>query len=214
MKLPLKYCIVIFLLILSMEIFSQTQDIKFNLITGSNGISLGKINGMTRDLHGVMWFSDQTNRCIVSYDGNRMTRYQNDPRKTNSLGGYYPECMAADSSGIIWVGFYGMGLDRFDPETNVFTHYRHIPNDPESLSSDSVTAVLVDHLGNIWVGSYGGVDLLDPKTGKFKHYKHTQDPSSLSSRMVRALYEDREGTLWVGTGFVWDSDRNDGGLNR
>ncbi len=214
MKLPLKYYIVIFLLILSMEIFSQTQDIKFNLVAGSNGISLGKINGMARDIHGVMWFSDQTNRCIVSYDGNRMTRYQNDPRKTNSLGGYYPECMAADSSGIIWVGFYGMGLDRFDPETNVFTHYRHIPNDPESLSSDSVTAVLVDHLGNIWVGSYGGVDLLDPKTGKFKHYKHTQDSSSLSSRMIRALYEDREGTLWVGTGFVWDNDRNDGGLNR
>ncbi|MGK2861157.1 MAG: ligand-binding sensor domain-containing protein, partial [Chitinophagaceae bacterium] len=214
MKLSLKYCIVIFLLFLSKEIFSQTQDIKFNLIAGSNGISLGKINGMMRDIHGVMWFSDQTNRCIVSYDGNRMTRYQNDPKKENSLGGYYPECLATDSSGIIWVGFYGMGLDRFDPETNTFIHYRRDPKDAGSLSSDSVTAVLVDHLGNIWVGSYGGVDLLDPKTGKFKHYRHSQDPSSLSSRMVRAIYEDRAGTLWVGTGFPWDIDSTDGGLNR
>jgi signal transduction histidine kinase/ligand-binding sensor domain-containing protein len=214
MKLFSRYSSFIFLLFILKESPAQTQEIKFNLISGSNGISLGKINGMARDIHGVMWFSDQTNRCIVSYDGNRMTRYQNDPRKVNSLGGYYPECMAADSSGIIWVGFYGMGLDRFDPETNIFTHYRSNPNDPESLSNDSVTAVLVDHLGNIWVGSYGGVDLLDPKTGKFKHYKHTQDPSSLSSRMVRALYEDREGILWVGTGFPWDNDIVDGGLNR
>ncbi len=214
MKLFPKHCFVIFLLILSKEIFSQTQDVKFNLVTGSNGISLGKINGMTRDIHGVMWFSDQTNRSIVSYDGNRMTRYQNDPKKPNSLGGYYPECLFADSSGIIWVGFYGMGLDRFDPETNTFTHYRHNANDPESLSNDSVTAVLVDHIGNIWVGNYGGVDLLDPKTGKFKHYKHTQDPSSLSSRIVRAIYEDREGILWVGTGFPWDNNKTDGGLNR
>ena len=107
-----------------------------------------------------------------------------------------------------------MGLDKFNPETNTFTHYRHNANDPESLSNDSVTAVLVDHLGNIWVGNYGGVDLLDPKTGKFKHYRHTQDPSSLSSRMVRAMYEDREGTLWIGTGFFLDNDRSDGGLNR
>ena len=214
MKLFLRNSLFVFLLVLAKESMAQTQDIKFNLVTGSNGISLGKINGMTRDIHGVMWFSDQTNRCIVSYDGNRMTRYQNDPKKQNSLGGYYPECLFADSSGIIWVGFYGMGLDRFDPETNTFTHYRLNPNDPESLSSDSVTAVLIDHLGNIWVGSYGGVDLLDPKTGKFKHYRHTQDPSSLSSRMVRALYEDREGTLWVGTGFPWDNDKIDGGLNR
>ena len=107
-----------------------------------------------------------------------------------------------------------MGLDRFDPQANIFTHFRHDPNNPESLSNDSVTAVLVDHLGNIWVGSYGGLDLFDPKTGKFRHYESTQDPSSLSSRMVRAIYEDREGTLWIGTGFPWDYDRTDGGLNR
>lgn len=214
MKSLLRYSLFVFLLVPAKESRTQTQDVKFIPVTGSNGVSLGKINGMTRDLHGVMWFSDQTNRCIVSYDGNRMTRYQNDPKKVNSLGGYYPECLFADSSGIIWIGFYGMGLDRFDPETNSFTHYRHNPKDPESLSSDSVTAVLVDHLGNTWIGSYGGVDLLDPKTGKFKHFRHTQDPSSLSSRMVRTLYEDRESTLWVGTGFAWDTDSIDGGLNR
>ena len=214
MKLFLKHCIIVFLLIFSKESSAQTQDVKFTLVTGSNGVSLGKINGMTRDVHGVMWFSDQTNRCVVSYDGNRMTRYQNDPKKPNSIGGYYPECLFADSSGIIWIGFYGMGLDRFDPETNTFTHYRRNPNEPESLSNDSVTAVLVDHLGNIWVGNYGGVDLLDPKTGKFKHYRHTQDPSTLSSRMVRAIYEDHEGTIWIGTGFPWDNNKTDGGLNR
>src|SRR5258708_1902737 len=95
------------------DISAQTQDVKFNLISGSNGISLGKINGIARDIHGVMWFSDQSNRCIVSYDGNKMTRFQNDPKKPNTLGGIYPECVFADSSGIIWVGFYGMGLDSF-----------------------------------------------------------------------------------------------------
>ena len=35
---------------------AQTQDVKFTLISGSNGISLGKINGIARDIHGVMWF--------------------------------------------------------------------------------------------------------------------------------------------------------------
>ena len=215
MKSVLHNSIFIFLLFLSIESQSQTPDIKFNLIAGSNGVSLGKINGMTRDIHGVMWFSDQTNRCIVSYDGNRMTRYQNDPKKSNSLGGYYPECLFADSSGILWIGFYGMGLDRFDPETNSFTHYRHQPNNPESLSNDSVTAIKVDHLGNIWIGNYGGLDLLDQKTGKFKHYRHSaQDPSTLSSNTIRAVYEDREGTLWIGSGFMWDNNKSDGGLNR
>ncbi len=193
---------------------AQTQDIKFTLITGANGVSLGKINAITQDKNGIIWFSDQTNRGITKYDGTRMTRYQNDSRNENSLGGVYPECLYADSSGNIWVGFYGYGLDRFDPENNIFTHYKHDPNDPQSLANDTVTAVLIDHLKNIWVATYGGLDLLDPATGKFTHFSHNpSDPTSLSWNVIRALYEDREGTIWVGTGIPWPVNQH-GGLNR
>ena len=204
----------IFLLLLSTQSLAQTQQLKFNLISGSSNISLGKINGMTRDANGVMWFSDQTNNCITRYDGNQMTRYKNDPKNPNSLGGTYPECVFADSAGIIWIGFYGMGVDRFDPLTNQFTHYRYQPNNRNSLSNDTVTAILKDHLGNIWIGSSGGISLLDQKKGTFKNFSNTiNDSTSLSCNIVRALYEDHEGTIWVGTGFPWDN-KKEGGLNR
>ena len=194
---------------------AQTNDLNFNIVSGSNGVLLGKINGMTRDKYGYMWFSDQSNRCIIRYDGTKMTRYRNDPSDSNSLGGSYPECLFADPSGMIWIGFYGQGVDRFDPQTNTFTHYRHDDNDPDSLSSDVVSAVLVDHLGNVWVGNNGGLDLLDQKTGKFKHFNHRDnDSTSLSHNVVRSIYEDHEGSLWVGTGFEFNSSNDLGGLNR
>ena len=215
MKLLLRHCILIVILIISINSISQTQQIKFNLVAGSNGITLGKINGMTRDKYGFMWFSDESNRCIVRFDGSHMTRYQNDPRNPNSLGGFYPECLFADADGNIWIGFYGMGLDKFDPIKNIFTHYSHKKNDPASLSDDFVSAVLVDHLGNIWVGNNGGLDLLDEKTGKFKHFTNKAgDPTSLSHNIVRSLYEDKAGDLWVGTGFAFTPESNEGGLNR
>jgi len=200
---------------MSKESRAQIQDVKFSLFSGTNGVTLGKINGMVRDKFGYLWFSDQSNRCIIRFDGSHMTRYQNDPQNPNSLGGFYPECLFADSSGNIWVGFYGMGLDKFDPVANKFTHYRHSGKDPESLSDDFVTALLVDHLGNVWVGNYGGVDLLDENKGTFKHYSHkANELSSLSCNSVRALYEDKAGELWVGTGFAFDPSTDDGGLNR
>ena len=203
-----------FLLFTSGEMAAQKQQVKFNAVTGTNGVSLGKINSIIQDKYGFLWLSDQSNRCIIRFDGSHMTRHQNDPKNPNSLGGYYPECLATDSTGIIWVGFYGTGLDRFDPETNTFTHFSHKPNDPESLSDDFVSAVLVDHLGNLWVGTYGGLDLLDQQTGKFKHYSYNaKDSTSLSCNKVRAIYEDKAGELWVGTGFAFD-EVNDGGLNR
>ena len=214
MKFSLLFCMFILLLFHAKDSTAQTQTIKFNLVSGTNGVSLGKINSVTRDIHGVMWLSDQTNRCLTRYDGNRITRFQNDPKNTNSLGGTYPECVNADNAGIIWVGFYGTGLDRFDPETQAFTHYRHKENDKGSLSNDTVTAILIDHQGMFWVATYGGLDLLDVQTGKFKHFSHQdQDSTSLSYNKVRALYEDREGTIWVGTGFPWDNN-DEGGLNR
>ena len=196
------------------RIHAQTQEVKFNLFTGTSGVTLGKINGMVRDKYGFLWLSDQSNRCIVRFDGSHMTRYQNNPQNSNSLGGYYPECLATDSSGNIWIGFYGMGLDKFDPVTNRFTHYRHDNKDPGTLSNDFVSAVLVDHLGNVWAGNYGGLDLLDQKTGKFKHYsRKNNDPGSLSCDSVRAIYEDKAGELWIGTGFPFDAGNPNGGLN-
>ena len=214
MKFFLRQCFLISLLFLAINSSAQTQQVKFNPVTGTNGVSLGKINAIIKDKYGFIWFSDQSNRCIIKFDGSHMTRYQNDPKNPNTLGGYYPECLFADTSGNIWIGFYGMGFDKFDPVKNIFTHYRNSKKDAASLSNDFVSAILIDHLGNIWVGDYGGLDLLDQKTGKFKHFSNKAgDSSSLSCNKVRALYEDREGVLWVGTGFPFD-DINEGGLNR
>jgi ligand-binding sensor domain-containing protein len=193
---------------------AQTQQVKFNLVSGSNGISLGTINGITRDPKGVMWFSDQDHQCIIRYDGTLMTSFSYDPKNSNSLGGRYPECIFADSTGIIWIGFVKTGLDRFDPETNTFTHFRHQSNDTGSLANDIVFALQVDHLGNLWVGTGGGLDLLNQKTGKFKHFSsNVYDSTSLSDSIVRAIYEDHEGTLWIGTGYPGETFEK-GGLNR
>jgi signal transduction histidine kinase/ligand-binding sensor domain-containing protein len=213
MRLVLKQFLLIFLLTISKGIHAQIQDVNFNLLTGTNGVTLGKINNMVRDKYGFLWFSNQSNGCIIRFDGSHMTRYQYNPQNSNSLGGVYPECLATDSSGNIWIGFTGMGLDKFDPVANKFAHYRHNDKDPASLHNDVVSAVLIDHFGNIWVGNNSGLDLLDQKTGKFKHYgRKDNDPTSLSCDTVRALYEDKEGELWVGTGYPWTFDPN-GGLD-
>jgi hypothetical protein len=49
---------------------AQSHEVKFKLLPGKNGAALGKIVGITRDRHGAMWFADQTNRCIIRFDGN------------------------------------------------------------------------------------------------------------------------------------------------
>ena len=194
--------------------FAQIRKIKFNPVEGVGDVSIGKINAMVQDPDGYMWFADQTKSCITRFDGYQMVSFRHDPLNPNSLGGTYPETIAVDREGNIWIGFYGMGVDMYNPKTDTFTHFRHSKSDPSSLASDSVTALLFDREGTLWVGSYGGLDRFDPVTKKFQHYAHkASDPTSISSNRVRSLYEDRQGTIWVGTGLPWDFN-NDGGLNR
>jgi ligand-binding sensor domain-containing protein len=206
------YRIFVFIIPFLFSIKSTAQKIQldFNLVSGKNGISLGKINGITQDKWGYMWFVDQTNSCIIRFDGYRMKTYRNDPLDTNSIYGVNHECIAADSTGCIWVDA-AIGIDKFDPYTGKFIHFRY---QPTKGGRKEIYKILIDHLGTVWVGTSVGLDRLDQKTGKFIHYEHKEnDPASLSFNIVRSLYEDHQGVLWIGTGFPFLPEKG-GGLNR
>ena len=58
-----------------------------------------------------------------------------------------------------------------------------------------------DGKGNLWIGTFwGGIDVLNLKSGKITHYRHSKDdPLSLSDDRVWSLRLDDYGGIWVGT---------------
>ena len=170
MQLKVIFAVIILLHVSFNFALSQSDEIRFSLVTGDNGEPLGKITGITQDPHGYMWFSGQDQKCLYRYDGIRMISFRHDNLEENSLGGYNPETVYADQNGMIWVGFNDGVLDQFNPLTGKFRHYRNDPNDPSSLSDAGVGSILKDSRGRLWVGTYQGLDLLDEATGKFIHY--------------------------------------------
>ncbi|HKC36002.1 MAG TPA: two-component regulator propeller domain-containing protein, partial [Chitinophagaceae bacterium] len=199
------------LFLFSKENFAQKTPIDFNLVTGLNGIGIGKVNGITQDKRGYMWFCDQGNSCLTRYDGYRMKTYRNDSKDGNSIAPSNFECLAADSSGNIWLPV-NEGVDKLDPLTGISTHYRF--NKKSDCKGGFIASILVDHSNSIWLGTYEGLYNLDQKTGNFTCYSHhDNDQASLSCNIIRALYEDHEGTIWVGTGLPFDTLK-EGGLNK
>lgn len=173
------------------------------------------IADLLQDNSGYLWLADY--QQLVRFDGVDYVRYPNPDHKTKPDVTDHIECLALDSNGIVWIGYVAGGLESFDPKTGKFTQYLH-SSDPASLSIDTVAALLVDHENQLWVGTHRGLDLLDRKTGKFKHYRYSaNDSSSLSDDQVRALYMDRNKDIWVGTRSPFPNDEsypNTGGLNR
>jgi serine phosphatase RsbU (regulator of sigma subunit)/streptogramin lyase len=58
-----------------------------------------------------------------------------------------------------------------------------------------------DRDGALWIATNGGgVDRLDPRTGRFTHYRHDPgNPDSLAHDELRSVSQDRSGALWFGT---------------
>ncbi|MCO7226292.1 two-component regulator propeller domain-containing protein [Pleionea sp. CnH1-48] len=103
-----------------------------------------------------------------------------------------------DQHGFVWIGTYE-GLHKYDGYDFIsFTHER---KDPTTLSNNVITALVEDKDGMIWIGTEsGGLNRLNPKTGKFKRYENSiENFESLSHNNVTALYIDKSDRLWVGT---------------
>ncbi len=113
----------------------------------------------------------------VSLDGHRF----GDDR--NSI-----HCLVTDKSGHLWVGCYGQGVYRLDPQLHVVRHYGG-----KQLPSRFVTAMATDISGAIWIGTdNAGIFRLDPATGK-------TTPTPVSGENIQTIYRQNDNTLWIGT---------------
>ncbi|MDZ4701756.1 MAG: two-component regulator propeller domain-containing protein, partial [Rhodothermales bacterium] len=112
-----------------------------------------------------------------------------------------------DSEGIIWIGGFELGLNRYNPDTGVMQHYEADPSDPEGLIEDSLWGMLETREGTKWVLTWGGINRIRSTTGRFDFYRFRSSTSpALSDGRIAAAYEDNQGYLWFGTFF--------GGVNR
>jgi ligand-binding sensor domain-containing protein len=192
---------------------AQENSLRFERLAGTKGTSLGKVAGITQDKFGFMWFTDQSNRCVVRYDGYRLKVFRNIVGDSNTITSLGLEAITADNEGNIWIGNIN-GVDRLNYLHNKVTHYYF----PGGRKSGYVLSVIKDHLGIVWIGTPEGLYSLEEQTGKFTHYvNNPNDSTSLSCNAVYTVYEDREGMLWIATGWPYGKtilDISGGGLNK
>ncbi len=180
-------------------------DIYFKVIAEEGGLGNASVYSVTSDRLGFIWFA--TDNGLVRYDGYRVRYYHHQPLDTNSICDNTLSFVCADTGGSLWIGTWGSGVDRFDPQTERFIHYRHDPEDPNSLGDNRIHYIFRDVLGDIWVGTYnGGLNRYDPASDRFIRFMHNPaDRNSLSSNRVWTIAQTEPDYLWIGT---------ENGLNR
>lgn len=177
----------------------NAPDIHFEHLTVTQGLSDNFISAALQDRQGFLWFA--TRNGLNKYDGSKVIVYRHDPSDPNTLSSNYVWHLFEDHSGILWVGTWGGGLNKFDPTTEKFTRYQHDENNPNSLGSDLIWCVKEDKEGKLWIGTDGGgLNWFDPVTEIFVRYQHEpNDPHSLSSNRVHYVHLASDGMIWAAT---------------
>ncbi|MEO7488725.1 MAG: two-component regulator propeller domain-containing protein [Ferruginibacter sp.] len=78
-----------------------------------------------------------------------------------------------DSSGNLWMNTAGKGLMVENKKSNEKKVFLRNPADSFSISSNAGTKLRLRPDGQLWVCTLNGVNLFNPKTGKFKRYFNT-----------------------------------------
>ncbi|HEV7815844.1 MAG TPA: two-component regulator propeller domain-containing protein, partial [Janthinobacterium sp.] len=103
-----------------------------------------------------------------------------------------------DRVGTFWVGTWYGGVSRVDLASGGFARYVKMADEPHALSDNRVRAIAGDGHGQLWLGTNGGLNYLDPGSGRSIVYRPgVRSPGGPDDDQVTALWHGG-GVLWVG----------------
>lgn len=105
-----------------------------------------------------------------------------------------------DAQGIIWIGGFLGGLDRYDPARELNTHFAFNPQNPNGLSNNTIWSVFEDRHQILWVSTWKGLNKINPSYSKFELISEGKKGiNGLSDSHVEEILIDSRGMVWTGT---------------
>jgi signal transduction histidine kinase/ligand-binding sensor domain-containing protein/response regulator of citrate/malate metabolism len=170
----------------------------------TNGLEEEFIYSLQLDKSGDVWVGLWTNGLHKIEQDQRgetiFTYYQHEPLNPKSLCHNSIRSLYQDKFGVLWIGTYGNGISKIDPNATKFEHYYRNVYNPKSLQSEDTYAIAEDNYGGLWIGSWiGGIHRTqDITSGDYEHFS-TNRFSNFANEKVKNFLLDSKGRFWIST---------------
>jgi ligand-binding sensor domain-containing protein/signal transduction histidine kinase len=194
--MKVKLLLTVSLLLLSADLLETGNDIRFQRITITDGLSLSSVYCIFQDTKGFMWFG--TEDGLNKFDGKNFSVYRPNPSDRNSLTNRWIEHIIEDTNGNLWFGSRG-GLNCFDPRKEVFIQYRYNRSVASGISNDTITKIILDGHDYIWIGTLNGLNRINLQTKELERIILPAAPDV--NLRINDILADNKGNMWIGTDY-------------
>lgn len=181
---------------------------------GAAAISQGPVSSFVEAPGGQIWVGrasgielyDAQNNCLLQ-------QLRHDPRKSAGLAGNEVTTLVLDHAGWIWVGGFGLGLQRYNPGNRGIWMRGADPQPASPFKEANVRSLLQLDNTDIWAATHdGNVAVMDSQlrvTGAVRLLPAGQDAAAAQTgrarvnpppRRVDAMVQASDGTVWLGAG--------------
>ncbi len=151
-----------------------------------------------------IWVGTKVGLHLFNPKDGSFRRFLHKNESPNSISDNAIRTIAEDKNGNLWIGTVEGGLNVFNPINQTFSYFKSTKSDESTLSSNSIFKILFDNTGKLWVGTEDGLNIFDPKNGKFQRIKSAASSKyntigGFVGRSVRDIYLDNCGVYWIST---------------
>ncbi len=180
---------------------TKTQSIDGHLERFSK-LSIRDVMAISQPVSAEIWLGTYESGIFVidAETGLPLYNITHDPVRANSINSDAMSSFLMDSSGLLWVGNWGEGLNLYNPKNAAVRTYGHSPYQLESLTYPDITSIIELDDGNFWVANQKyGIDILDPTIGVVGGFRPREnDLYTIGDPWVASMIQAGDGTVWLG----------------
>ena len=154
-----------------------------------------RIDDITRDLKGNIWFSTHFNGIFRYHiPTHSIHRYQKGVTGCKTMTSDNIYCSFVDSKGEVWFGTSNGGLMKYNARADSIQAF----GKENELRQRDIYSIQEDSFGYLWMSTDNGIFSFNPESRSFAHYKVSDN---LVSNQFNACpgYKDPDGTLFFGS---------------
>lgn len=142
------------------------HQIELSTMPGSN-VSSNEVNNIFESKKHGIWLLTNNGLFLYKPETNQLERYGNDKEKGGVFRSQDINSFYEDKSGIAWVGTWGGGLSRYNPETGEIKSY----TTSDGLPSMSIQGILADEQNNaLWLSTFEGISRFSINDEQFNNF--------------------------------------------